>query len=35
MHDAALRRHDQALHPERPFDLLVPEMSEVSVLIES
>ena len=30
MPDAALRRHHQALQPERPLDLLVPEMSEIA-----
>ena len=31
MPDAALRRHRPALHPERPLDLLVPEVPEVAM----
>ena len=31
MPDRRLRRHRAALHPERPLDLLVPEMSEITI----
>jgi hypothetical protein len=31
MHDAALRRHGEAFYAERPLDLLVLEMSEVTI----
>ena len=30
MPDRKMRRHRQALHPERTFDLLVPEVPEVT-----
>jgi hypothetical protein len=31
MHDAALRRHREAVYAERPVDVLVSEMSEVKI----
>ena len=32
MPDRQMRRHRQALHPERPLDLLVPEVPEIAAV---